>query len=71
MEGTMLLFVCTLSKIRKLTLAELPPIFTERLGYVGNYLRRQMISKKKKCWKMEGALLAKFSYGLFLMCHVF
>lgn len=37
----MLLFICTLSKIKKLTLAELlPPIFTERLGYVGNYLGR-------------------------------
>lgn len=36
----MLLFVCTLSKIKKLTLAELPLIFTERLGYVGNYLGR-------------------------------
>lgn len=54
-----------------LTLVEPLLIFTESWGLL-EILRKafKMISlkKKKKCWEIdEGVLLAKFSYGLFLM----
>lgn len=67
----MSLFVCATSKMKQLT----PAASHLHRGWgMLELLRKacQMISLKRKCWKIdEGALLAKFSYGLFLRCHVF